>query len=224
MSIFSRKKKTRKLGKGANPTDITAKLANIAYDEPDKRSSNVDGWTYDRSVSNTENAVYTKDGKVIHASRGTAALKDLKTDAFIVGGAFHKSARAKRSLKNATAVADKYGKENMQYVGHSMGSNASTYLARKLGGKATTYNSGAGLFKSKTAKSCKKNPNQPVCSSTHYRTGADAVSFMGQGFGKEKTVKGKKKTSLFTKALALGNPFLGAAAYVGESHLGSQFL
>tara|TARA_Y100001972_G_scaffold55608_1_gene68446 strand:+ start:1906 stop:2580 length:675 start_codon:yes stop_codon:yes gene_type:complete len=224
MSFFSRKNKKRKLGKGANPTDITAKLANIAYDDPDKRSSNVDGWTYDRSVSNTENAVYVKDGKVIHSSRGTAALKDLKSDAFIVAGQFHNSARAKRSLKNATAVADKYGKENVEYVGHSLGGSTASYLGRKMGNKATTYNAGSGLFRSKTAKSCKKNPNQPVCSSTHYRTGADAVSFTRQGFGKTKSVKGKKKTSLFTKALALGNPFLGATAYVGEQHLGSQFL
>lgn len=227
MSFFSKKKKSRKLGKVSEQHSIHAKLSNIAYDSPDKRQGEVDGWKYDRELSNEENAVYHKDGKVIHSSRGTAVAKDLVSDAYIVAGRFDKSSRAKRSLENANQVVSKYGKGNVEYTGHSLGGQSSAFLARKLDGKATTFNAGAGLrskANKRQGKSCRANPNQNVCKSTHYRTGFDAVSFMGLGAGgKTKKVKTKKASKL-TKFLALGNPFLGAGAYVAESHLGSQFI
>lgn len=110
----------------------------------------VENFTIDRDLSDRNRTVYVdKDGKAHIAFRGTnlsGASKtkwaDLGADALIALGLQDLSARFKGSMRTTRKAIDKYGKENVSVLGHSLGGSQALYVHARTGIDAHAFNPG----------------------------------------------------------------------------------
>lgn len=115
----------------------------------------------DQELSDRESVVFVSQetGKAYISYRGTNFLTDLSpkgvwetmtdlaADALITVGAENALPAGTRftdAMAKAQKVTDKYGKENVEALGHSLGGNQAMYVNARLGIEARAYNPGYG--------------------------------------------------------------------------------
>jgi hypothetical protein len=127
----------------------------------------VEGYTIDKSLSNRKGTVYVNNatGKVTVAFAGTQVdvphkpkswkdtkrqwgatkqgAKDVWADLHIGSATESKSEEFKKAERQYLAVTKKYGNENVDLTGHSLGGTKAAYLSSKYGAQAETFNQGA---------------------------------------------------------------------------------
>ena len=127
-----------------------AKLSKAAYGKKGERDAEVAGWTIDRDLSGDNAAVYTRDGAVSIAYRGTdpTNTSDLKADAHILTGKQKDSKRFREAEDLYKRARAKYGKSTFKLTGHSLGGSQAAHVARKYADDGTTasvFNPGRGI-------------------------------------------------------------------------------
>ena len=153
----------------------------------------VSGWTRDDSLSNQNYTTYTKDGRAKVSYRGTdfsnpkTRWEDLGTDLLVGLGLQDLSSRLKNARKVADRAVQKYGRENVQTTGHSLGGTQSLYVNRKTGLPATSYNAGVSPIDTLTRRNYKPN-------ATSYTAQGDIISKLSSKLKKLKTVVVKPRT------------------------------
>jgi len=160
----------RKYGKGLHANILRNFLSN-GYKKDQAKS--LDGYQRDDSLSGQRAQVYyNKDNnKTIVTHRGTQGFQDVLTDLKLV---FHpslymKSNRFQHAKDIQQRAEDKYGRENITTIGHSLGAK----LAADVGGKSKemiTYNK--PIIPQEIFKQTRKNE-------TSIRTKMDPVSILG---------------------------------------------
>ena len=116
------------------------------------------GYNYDRELSNINDRVYfnPNDDKLLISYRGTKNLiNDIPTDLAILTGNLKNTSRHKQGQATYEKAKQKYNKDSVTLVGHSLGGS----LASSIGGKndnIITYNKGVGLIKSHDEKANEK--------------------------------------------------------------------
>ena len=133
--------------KAVNTTRDKSFMQHTAY-----TGENLEGYDIDTSLSNNKGTVYVnkKTGKVTLAFAGTQVskknwrqgVKDVWADIHIAAGAESSSEEFKKSERQYLAVTQKYGKENVDLTGHSLGGTKAAYLSHKYGAQADVYNMG----------------------------------------------------------------------------------
>jgi len=126
--------------------EIHRLMADVSYTPADKRPQEIDGYKYDRDLSNDREAVYynpNADKPAIISYRGTdpKSKKDLKSDVKLIFGKLEGDSRIKQGLETAKKVSEKYDTKP-QTVGHSLGGATSEIIASKLGLDTITYAGG----------------------------------------------------------------------------------
>lgn len=126
--------------------EIHRLMADVSYKPPDQRPQEIDGYKYDRELSNDREAVYynpNADKPAIISYRGTdpKSKKDLKSDVKLIFGKLEGDSRIKQGLETAKKVSEKYDTKP-QTVGHSLGGATSEIIASKLGLDTITYAGG----------------------------------------------------------------------------------
>jgi hypothetical protein len=120
-----------------------AQLADGAYGR-----KGVDGWELDTDLSNSNRAVYHKDGKAVVSFRGTDLSgsknrwKDLGTDVLLALGLESMSTRFQNAKKTTDAALTKYGEGNVSLTGHSLGGSQALYVHQKTGLDTHAFNPG----------------------------------------------------------------------------------
>lgn len=122
-----------------------ATLANAAYTRQAP-----DGWTVDSALSNRNRValVNNETGKAVLSFRGTDLKskqnkwKDLGSDALLAVGLQELSSRFRNAKKATKQAIDKYGSDNLELVGHSLGGSQALYSNAKYGVKTTALNPG----------------------------------------------------------------------------------
>lgn len=127
-----------------------AKLSQAAYGKKGERDAEVAGWTIDRDLSGDNAAVYTRDGTVSIAYRGTdpTNTSDLKADAYILTGKQKDSKRFREAEDLYKRARAKYGNSTFKLTGHSLGGSQASHVARKYADDGTTasvFNPGRGI-------------------------------------------------------------------------------
>lgn len=91
---------------------------------------------------------FVKDGKAVISYRGTdpTDMADLMADAAIAMGWNHMSGRFWEADRVYQAAVKKYGAENVEVTGHSLGGAEALYVARKYGAGGTVFNPGESPF------------------------------------------------------------------------------
>ena len=120
-----------------------ASLADGAYGQKE-----VAGHTIDKELSNGNRSVYVnnKTGKATVSFRGTDLSgkknrwKDLGTDALVGLGLQNLSSRHRNAVKTTRLAVAKYGKDNVNLVGHSLGGSQALYAHQKTGLDAHAFN------------------------------------------------------------------------------------
>jgi hypothetical protein len=112
-----------------------------------KHGKEVEGYSIDPELSNQHRTTYVKDGKAIVAFRGTDLSgknkwADLGTDMLITLGLQNLSSRFRNAKKTTQKAIQKYGKENVNVTGHSLGGSTALYVNSKLGTEAHAFNPG----------------------------------------------------------------------------------
>jgi hypothetical protein len=159
-------------------TSQYAILAQAAYDKERKHFDFAD---YLADDSTAETAVYKskKNGKIIASSRGTTlgqgigtAAKDLGSDALLGLGMTHLTDREKDLEKHVSKLQKKYGKNNIELTGHSLGGRLADDVARGKGLRSQVFNKGTSpldlVKKHKQKGNSKKN--------VHHHTKGDVIS------------------------------------------------
>ena len=73
-------------------------------------------------------------------------LRDIGADIHIATGTEESSSEFKNADNQYQSVIKKYGKENVDVTGHSLGGAKAAYLSQKYGVHAETFNQGASIF------------------------------------------------------------------------------
>lgn len=150
-----------------------AKLSKGSYGSQD-----IKGYTIDRGLSNQNRTTYVKDGKAIVSFRGTDLKtkdnkwKDLGTDALIFFGLERFGSRFKNAVKATKKVVEKYGKDNVELTGHSLGGSQALYVGKELGLPVKAFNPGtspADVIRDKFEA-------PPTAETKVYTTGIDPIS------------------------------------------------
>ena len=200
-----------KYGKGLYASVLRDFLTN-GYKKNQAKS--LDGYQRDDSLSGQRAQVYhNKDNnKTIVTHRGTQGFQDVLTDIKL---AFHpslymKSNRFQHAKDIQQRAEDKYGRENITTIGHSLGAK----LAADVGGKSKeiiTYNK--PIIPQEIFKQTKKNE-------TSIRTKMDPVSILGSLNPNIKQVSTKTMNPITAHNTAqlgeIKNEFLGAGEEVDD--------
>jgi hypothetical protein len=98
--------------------------------------------------SQPNSTTFVKDGKAVVAYRGTNPMDmaDLAADAAVALGWNHMSGRFWEADSTYQAAVKKYGAENVEVTGHSLGGAEALYVARKYGAGGTVFNPGESPF------------------------------------------------------------------------------
>jgi hypothetical protein len=148
-----------------------------------KKLDNYGDFIVDKQLSGQRVQVYhnPKTNQTVVSHRGTQGTKDVFTDIGLAMG-FKNNKRFKHAEKIQKQAENKYGKNNVSTIGHSLGAA----IAEKVGGKSKeiiTYNKGATLF------------DKPIQNNqTDIRTDRDVISFL-KPFN-----KGKNDTTIKSKS------------------------
>ena len=134
--------------------DMTAKskkyqaFAQAAYKDSEE---NVKGYELLKDVSpnNDEIKIYRKGKKIIIASRGTANIKDVKSDLVLAQG--KEPARVAELKAAVQAVKKRFALSNsdIKLVGHSLAGYTSGLVGHELGIESHIFNPGSTTFGSK---------------------------------------------------------------------------
>jgi hypothetical protein len=207
-----------KYGKGLHANILRNFLSN-GYKKDQAKS--LDGYQRDDSLSGQRAQVYyNKDNnKTIVTHRGTQGFQDVLTDLKL---AFHpslymKSNRFQYAKDIQQRAEDKYGRENITTIGHSLGAK----LAADVGGKSKemiTYNK--PIIPQEIFKQTRKNE-------TSIRTKMDPVSILGSFNPNIKQVSTKTINPITAHNTAqlgeLKNEFVGAGESDGLKKVLSNF-
>lgn len=133
--------------KGVNSTRDKAFMQNYAY-----RQKELEGYDIDHTLSNQKGTVYVNKatGKATLAFAGTQVekkhwrqgAKDVWADVHIGLGQESSSEEFKKAERQYLAVTSKYGKENVDLTGHSLGGTKAAWISHKHGAQADVYNMG----------------------------------------------------------------------------------
>lgn len=176
-----------------------AVIAQEVYDEPSKRTGR-DGWKYESG--DKRHGIWSKDGKAVVGIRGTdfKDAKDLADDVAIGIGALKLTPRYKRAKKWVKKAVKKYGKNNVEVAGHSLGGKIAKELAKDFGIRGSTFNAGASVSDAASSildrTACKVNKKGRRCKRAkkveNYRTAIDPVSAAAAADINTTTVQRKK--------------------------------
>jgi hypothetical protein len=144
------------------------KLVKASYRNEDK---NVSELKRDKSLSGKRVQVYynNQTGQSVVVHRGTASLKDWATDAALAVG-YERGNRFKHANKIQMQAEQKYGRQNVTTIGHSLGGR----IAEKVGKKSSqiiTYNKAATPISIR-----EKTPTKQI----DIRTKGDPVSYLSK--------------------------------------------
>jgi len=123
-------------------------LQHAAYEQAE-----VEGYEIDKKLSNKKGTVYRNKatGKVTIGFAGTQVsaknwkqgAKDIMADIHIATATESSSEEFKKAERQYKSVVKKYGAENVDVTGHSLGGTKAAYLSHKYGVHAETFNQGA---------------------------------------------------------------------------------
>jgi hypothetical protein len=104
---------------------------------------------YIPELSTEEIAVFRGGGgRYIIAARGTViGVKDIATDLVLGAGFSAMTGRVTEFRKVAETVAEKVGKDNLTFVGHSLGGTIANDVGDMMGVRAITFNMGTTPMK-----------------------------------------------------------------------------
>jgi hypothetical protein len=175
-----------------------AVIAQEVYEEPNKRKDR-DGWKY--VSGDKRQGIWEKDGKAVVGIRGTdfKDAKDLADDVAIGIGVLKLTPRYKQAKKWVKKAIEKYGKNNVEVAGHSLGAKISKELAKDFGIRGSTFNAGASVSDAASSvldrTACKVNKKGRRCKRAklvqNYRTATDPISAASVGDINMNTVKRK---------------------------------
>ncbi len=154
-------------------------LNKIVYKPDNYRTdtSKTNGYIYDPTISNDKAQVYRKNGGTTIVHRGSKTAHDFFDDALIIAGLGAYTHSQKNSNRVSERSRKKYGSDNINHTGHSLGG----YLAEmsaKPNEKVDTLNKhNVGLFREK------KNANV-----LNYRNSQDLASLSLLSKRKNKTI------------------------------------
>jgi hypothetical protein len=109
-----------------------------------ERAENIDGYIYDKDLSNNNTAVYHNDNNVIIGFRGTVNIDDLITDVSVIKGTSD-DIRFKQAVETYNKVKNKYPNLRIMATGHSLGGSLALYLNSLYNIPIETFNAGMGL-------------------------------------------------------------------------------
>lgn len=136
-----------------------ANFSNAAY-SPDDVSKIPTGYARDTELSDNDRSVYhnasTKHTVVAFRGTNPKNAKDLAADVAIATGKEGFTKRFNDSNKVTRKAVQKYGKENVELTGHSLGGSQALYVSEKQGLKAHAFNPGAAF--DQLVKDVKKKP------------------------------------------------------------------
>ncbi len=176
----------KKRGSGIKADLLQAMLSNT-YKKPKDQKNNIDNYVRDDSLSGARVAVYhdpnTKHTIISH--RGTASIQDVGTDLMLSVGLAGNTKRFKHAKSIQDQTENKYGKENVLTVGHSLASS----IASKVGQNSKEI---ITMDKPVTFQNIgQKIPNNQ----TDIRTTNDPVSLLyGLQFGQDRIINIKSDT------------------------------
>lgn len=120
-----------------------AKIANQSYKTPEEREREINGWELIPEYSDNELAVYKKGDKIKFSHRGTAGLKDVSTDTFIVNNNLSESERYKQTKEKVERVMNDFKDAKFSHTGHSLGGQLAKTLGNEFKHKSSGFNSGS---------------------------------------------------------------------------------
>lgn len=143
-----KKAQARKKYAAVNSARDKAFIQHAAYTRAE-----VEGYEIDKKLSNPKGTVYRNKatGKVTIGFAGTQiskkgwkqGAKDIMADIHIATATEADSEEFKKAERQYKAVVKKYGAENVDVTGHSLGGTKAAYLSHKYGVHAETFNQGA---------------------------------------------------------------------------------
>ena len=145
-----REKSRHNLGRTDNETVKTmGKIASASYDKFGSRPNKIGEHYLVGQHGDERRATYfnPKTRKWVLSLRGTdpTSINDLGADAFLAFGGLKATRRYKKDDKFVKHFVDKYGKDNVSLVGHSLGGRLASDLASKHNVQAHTFNEGRGI-------------------------------------------------------------------------------
>lgn len=148
------------------------KFLDNSYLDPKSQKKIIGGYKRDDELSGRRVQVYTdQEGKAIVSHRGTQGFKDVLTDAKLAVGKLTGTDRYKHAKKIQQKAVEKYGKENITTLGHSLGGSIAERAGKISGNRVITYNKGVSPL-----DFSKKLPKKQ----TDIRSTGDLVSFSGK--------------------------------------------
>ena len=149
-------------------TQTVQKLLKNSYEGKNKKQL-IDGYLIDKNLSGNRAQVYfnddTKKSVIVH--RGTSGIQDIITDGLL--GLGIKTKRFKHAEQVQKQAIEKYGKDNLLTMGHSLGATISENVSK--GGQTITLNKPVLL--QDIGKTISKNQ-------IDIKTKSDPVSFLRQ--------------------------------------------
>lgn len=136
-----------------------AQFSNAAY-APDNEKLVPKGYARDTSLSDKDRSVYhnASTKHTVVAFRGTDVRNkgDLLADAAIATGHHALTKRFRDSTNRTRAAVKKYGKENVEVTGHSLGGTQAMHVSSALNLPGHAFNPGASY--DQTIKDIRKKP------------------------------------------------------------------
>ena len=131
------------LSKATSETDL-GKLSYASYLNDEDATKIGQGLTdpYDLIETNKDYKVFRdpKNNKIAISFKGSGSdLNDWTANALTLFHAGHYSSQYKNGLKTVKALVEKYGRDNVECVGHSKGASQCSQISKDTGVKATTF-------------------------------------------------------------------------------------
>lgn len=209
VGVFPTKKEAERIGAGITGLNFK-KILKSSYD---KKHHNVDGYTVDKELSGRRVKTYVGDnGEVVMVNRGTQGLQDIITDMKLFVTPKKKLTKIKRfeyAKDMLEKIENKYGKENVNVVGHSLGAKIAETIGDEGNKNIITYNKPVLPFRGST-----KKKNQVDIKTTY-----DPVSLLDRKGKKDIVLKSKTIDPLREHSLAALNDYLDDDIQIGGKYL-----
>ena len=153
-----------------------ARFAQAAYQT--NRPKTLFGYTYVPGESDDRSAIYTKDGFVEVAYRGSVDGKDwLKSDTAIAFGNQRDDSTFIHDREQLAHLKDLYSGDKFYFTGHSLGGARAYASARTSKDRAATFNAAIGVTKQNASDAFRTLlGDKNLTGITNYRTEGDLVS------------------------------------------------
>lgn len=149
-----------------------------AFESPDDRQAQLwlynSGYRSDPEFDQTDYHLYKKAGKATLVFRSTDVrnASDLLADTYIMAGKESKSRRFQNAENVYRRAVQKYGANNVDLTGFSLGGSQALYLSNKYKAKATVFNPG---FSPEDLEHHLQHPRD-YSNATAYVTAGDVIS------------------------------------------------